>query len=169
MSLKQESGKMQDKFLLRAKLLASKFCYNHFMDNKETITLKAMCVFEKDGKVFVSKGFDKVKKETFYRFLGGHINFFETGEEGIRREIQEELGSKIENLKLIETMENLFTYQGEKGHEIDFLYSGDLVNKKLYTQNPIHVMDTQEFDAEWVSLTDIFKQGIPLYPRYNYQ
>jgi NADH pyrophosphatase NudC (nudix superfamily) len=67
------------------------------MQQEGKIRIKAMCLFYKDGKVLVSKGFDKVKNENFYRVLGGSVNFFETGEAGVRREIQEELLSEVEN------------------------------------------------------------------------
>ena len=141
-----------------------------FMTMKGKITLKAMCIFQKDGQILVSKGFDKVKNETFYRFLGEHINFFESGEKGIRREIQEELKSDIKNLKFIDIVENLFIYQGEKYHEIDFIYSGDLVKKELYNQTSIHIIkETHEFDAEWFPIKDIFTNKIPLYPKFNYK
>ena len=136
---------------------------------KGEIKLKAMCFFENEGKILVSKGFDKVKNENFYRPLGGRIDFFETAEAGIRREIQEELGSEIKNLKLIQTIENLFTYQGNKGHEVVFLFSGDLTKKELYETNPIKITEsTHEFEASWVPIKDILSGEIPLYPKFNY-
>lgn len=129
-----------------------------------------MCLFHNNGKVLVSKGFDRVKNEHFYRVLGGSVNFFETGKAGVRREIQEELHSEIENLKLVDVIENLFTYEGSKGHEIVFLYSGDLSRKELYEQNPIHIIeDTYEFDAEWIATSDVLAGKIPLYPALDYK
>lgn len=129
-----------------------------------------MCLFHRDGKVLVSKGFDSAKKEYFYRVLGGSVNFFETGEVGVRREIREELQSEIDNLKLIDVIENIFTYEGDKGHEIVFLYSGDLSRDELYERNPIHVIeDTYEFDAEWIPTKDILVGTIPLYPAMDYK
>ena len=137
---------------------------------EKQITIKAMCVFHKNGKVLISKHFDKVKNEYFYRVLGGGINFSETSEAGVRREIQEELLSDIENLKLIDVIENIFTFEGNIGHEISFLYQGDLLRKELYSQNPIHIIeDTYEFDAEWVAVNEILTGGIPLYPTFDYK
>lgn len=139
------------------------------MEKEEKIKIKAMCLFHKDGKVLVAKCFDKIKNEHFYRILGGSVNFFETGEAGIRREIQEELSSEIENLKLVDVIENLFTYEGSKGHEIVFLYTGDLARKELYAQNVIHIIeDTYEVDAEWIPVSDILNGKIPLYPALDY-
>lgn len=137
---------------------------------RQKIKIKAMCLLHKNGKVLVSKCFDKVKNEHFYRVLGGSMNFFETSETGVRREIQEELNSEIKNLKFIDVIENLFIYEGDKGHEVVFLYSGDLSRKELYEQNPIHVVDdAHEFDAEWIPIKDILAGEIPLYPALDYK
>jgi ADP-ribose pyrophosphatase YjhB (NUDIX family) len=105
------------------------------------VELKAMCLFRQDEKLLVSKGFDSVKQRNFYRLLGGHVEFGETAEAGIRREIAEELGSEIENLKLLAVIENIFTYEGKESHEIDYLFSGDLGNKALYMQDRIPVSE----------------------------
>src|SRR3989344_4298780 len=138
--------------------------------SKGEVKLKAMCFFERDGKLLVSKGFDTVKREHFYRPLGGHINFFETAEAGIRREIQEELGSEIKSLKHLETIENLFTYQGKKEHEIVFLYSGDLAKEELYETDPIKIVELDhEFEASWVPIKDILSGQIPIYPKFDYK
>ncbi|MEK7158103.1 MAG: NUDIX domain-containing protein [Patescibacteria group bacterium] len=136
----------------------------------EEIRIKAMCLFYHEGKILVSRGYDTVKKEHFFRVLGGTVNFFETAEVGVRREIQEELQSGIEQLEFLEVIENLFIYRGGKGHQITFLYTGTLARKALYEQNPIHIVEeTYEFDAEWVPVDDVLINKIPLYPTANYR
>ncbi len=133
------------------------------------IRIKAMCLFVHDGKILVQKGYDKVKGEYFYRVLGGSLNFFEKIEEGLRREIREELKSELDNLALLDVVENLFVYEGNKGHEIVFLYSGDLSRKELYGQNTIHVIEkTYEIDVEWVPIEKVLNKEIPLYPALDW-
>ncbi len=128
-----------------------------------------MCLFVHDGKILVQKGYDKVKGEYFYRVLGGSLNFFEKIEEGLRREIREELKSELDNLALLDVVENLFVYEGNKGHEIVFLYSGDLSRKELYGQNTIHVIEkTYEIDVEWVPIEKVLNKEIPLYPALDW-
>jgi len=140
------------------------------MNQEEKIVIKALCFFHQDDRILVSKFFDRVKNENFYRILGGGVNFFETGEAGVRREIQEELFSEIENLRLIDIVENIFTYNGKRGHEIVFLYAGDLKRQELYSQNSIHIVEeTYEMDAEWISLEKIINEKIPLYPVFDYK
>ena len=128
-----------------------------------------MCIIEQGGKLLLCKSYDNIKKEIFFRFVGGAVNFGEKSEEALRREIKEELNSEIENLKFISVVENIFTYEGRKKHEICFLFKGDLVNKDLYYKNVISILDHKGFPAEWVSISDILEGKIILYPSFNYK
>ena len=135
-----------------------------------------MCLIVDDGRVLVADG-DTLKSSSrpivpspFYRVLGGSLNFDESAEEGVRREIREELGSEIENLKKIDVIENRFTYADERGHEIVFLFKGTLVRKELHNQSMVHVVDEgYEFDAVWVPIEKLLKGDKPLYPPYEYE
>jgi ADP-ribose pyrophosphatase YjhB (NUDIX family) len=137
------------------------------MDQKPRV--KVMCVFLHNGRTLASKAFDKTKNEKFGRLLGGSLELRETTEEGIRREIREELGCEIENLTLLKVAENLFTYEGNQGHDIVFVFKGDLANKELYEKEIIRIVEPYaEFDAEWISTSDILEGKIPLYPAMDY-
>jgi 8-oxo-dGTP pyrophosphatase MutT (NUDIX family) len=52
----------------------------------------ALAVIRRDDRILVFEAHDSVKDETFYRLLGGGIEFGDRGEEAIRRELVEELG-----------------------------------------------------------------------------
>lgn len=133
------------------------------------IKIKAMCLFTRDGKTLASKGRDTVKGEDFYRVLGGHVEFFETAEEGIRREIREELNSEIENLKFLDVVENRFIYEGNKWHELVFLYSGDLSRKELYEEKLIRIVEeTHELDAVWIPIQSVLSGEVHFYPTFDY-
>jgi len=128
-----------------------------------------MCVIAHKGRILTSIGHDNVRNEDFYRLLGGSLHFGETAEQGVRREMREELHSEIEDLKLLTVIENIFIYNGEPGHEIVFLFWGELANKGIYEQEKIHIVeDNYEFDAVWISTADISEQKIRLYPEFNY-
>ena len=133
------------------------------------IVVKALCIIEQGRKLLLCKSYDNVKKEIFFRFVGGTVNFGEKSEEALRREIREELNSEIENLKFITVIENIFTYEGRKKHEICFLYKGDLARKDLYYKNVIPILDHKGFPAEWVSISDILGGKVMLYPSFNYK
>jgi ADP-ribose pyrophosphatase YjhB (NUDIX family) len=141
---------------------------NNFRDKK--IIIKAMCLFEHEGKLLLNIGYDKVKDERFFRIIGGSVNFGEKTEEAIRREVREELDCEIENLKFLTVIENIFQYEGKNMHEISFIYKGDLSDKRIYEQESIHYIKINEkFDAEWVPISNILTKKIKLYPTFDYQ
>jgi len=137
----------------------------------KNIAIKAMCLIRDDTRLFISKGYDKVTKKYFYRFLGGGVSFGEMAEDAIRREIKEETGSNIENLKFLTVIENVFTYEGEKGHEITFLYQGDLEDKNLYNIKYFRILDEDEDDlpVEWIPISDVLEKKVILYPSFDYK
>lgn len=139
------------------------------MQSSNKPRVKVMCVINHNGKTLVSKGYDKHKDETFYRLLGGSLELTETLENGIKREVREELKCEIESLEFVKYVENIFTYEGMPGHDIVFIYKGDLSNKDLYEKEKIHIVEPYgEFDAEWVSIDDILSKKAILYPALDY-
>jgi ADP-ribose pyrophosphatase YjhB (NUDIX family) len=78
------------------------------------------------------RGRDEKKGETFFRLLGGTIEFGERGAEAIRRELREELASEIEVNVLVATIENHFTWEGNVGHEIILVFECSLNDANLY-------------------------------------
>lgn len=73
----------------------------------------ALCIFHHRGKILVNEFVDPVKGLTLFRPLGGGIEFGERSADAIVREIREELGQPISDLRLIGTLESIFTYLGK--------------------------------------------------------
>ena len=136
---------------------------------EKEIRVKAMCLIEHKGKLLLCKGHDHVKKETFFCVIGGGVNFGEKAEDAIRREMKEELGCDMENLHFLTVIENVFTYEGERGHEITFLYKGDLSNKDIYKKDFIPLLDQDDFPAYWIPISDILEEKIIFYPSFDYK
>jgi 8-oxo-dGTP pyrophosphatase MutT (NUDIX family) len=125
----------------------------------------ALCVFLHEGKILVGDGFDEIKQQAFGRPLGGTIEFGELSHKTIVREIREELGAEITNVHYLGILENIFTYNGEFGHEIVFIYRGDFVDPILYHRSPIDGIENgNPIRAIWVPLTDFAHGHLPLYP-----
>jgi ADP-ribose pyrophosphatase YjhB (NUDIX family) len=125
----------------------------------------ALAIIEKDGYILASKGVDNVTKEIFYRLLGGGIEFGELSSEAVKREFVEELNAVILNEKFLCIAENIFEYNGEKGHEITFIYKADFQDESLYSQKSIKRIDHDSEFADWVSVDEIKKGNIIIYPR----
>jgi len=78
-------------------------------------------VLHRDHLLFAA-GYDEVKQQTFYRALGGAIEFGESASDAVVRELAEETGRRIELCAALGVVENRFTYRGAPGHEIVFEY-----------------------------------------------
>ncbi|HSL29014.1 MAG TPA: NUDIX domain-containing protein [Anaerolineales bacterium] len=128
----------------------------------------AICVFRKGNRILVSEGYNRVKDEYFYRPLGGGIEFGEHSADTICREVLEEvnLQAKRESLKYLGTLENIFQFNGETGHEIVFVYDGILEEPSVYEQRlvPGREANGEEIRAVWKSLDEFENQGLILYP-----
>ncbi|MFA6417137.1 MAG: NUDIX hydrolase [Patescibacteria group bacterium] len=115
----------------------------------------AVALIRQGNKILVSPGHDDIKGTDFYRLLGGGIEFGETSEQAIKREIHEELNAELENLKLLEVAENIFIYNNQAGHEIAFIYEAEFVDKSLYQQDSFKIIDGgEEFEAIWVEINE---------------
>ena len=102
------------------------------MDKFKEIRPIALGLAIKNNKLLVSEGFDKVKNETFYRCLGGGIEFLEKGKEALKREFLEEINVDIIVKDFLGISENIFTYQGKKAHELILFYSIEIQIKLNY-------------------------------------
>ena len=115
----------------------------------------------KDNKLPVSEGFDKIKNQTFYRCLGGGIEFLEKSTDALKREFKEEINVDIVVKKFLGVSENIFTYQGKDAHELVFYYNIDILDKD-YKDEYINTDDNGK--AVWINI-DEFKNGNKiLYP-----
>ncbi len=125
-----------------------------------------ICVFRKDDSVFVGELYDSSKDEIFYRPLGGTIEFGEPAREALKRELQEEIGAEVTNLRYLGVLENLFTHEGKLGHEIVLTYEGDFVDKSFYEADavPAQEEDGVRFIARWKPLREFREGKAPLYP-----
>jgi len=87
------------------------------MKNKK-IDVLVRAIIETDGKILVCKE----KKGKYCFFPGGHVEFGESAEKALAREIKEELGLKVKNCSFIGGSEHLFTEKGKKYHEINLAF-----------------------------------------------
>jgi len=99
----------------------------------------AICLFRNRGRILVSEGFDTVKQSYYYRPLGGGIEYGESSKAAVLREIQEELDAQIENIQSVGVIENIFTYEGEQGHEIVFVFDAEFPTNRFINSTKLMV------------------------------
>ena len=130
------------------------------------IRAKVVCVFRNGNRILVGDAYDPTKQELFYCPPGGRIEFGETSETALRREMREELGTEIENPELLGVFENLFTFDGHRGHEIVFVYNAELADRSLYSLDQFKGQESngQSFNAIWLNLDTIGPDTPPVYP-----
>ncbi len=133
------------------------------MDKFQVIRPVVLGIAKRDNKILVSEGYDKVKDQTFYRCLGGGIEFFETSQDALRREFKEEIGLDIEIEDYCGISENIFTFQGKRGHELVLLYNIKIKEEDYKDIYPM-IDDDGEAEAIWMDIDDFKNRKKILYP-----
>jgi 8-oxo-dGTP pyrophosphatase MutT (NUDIX family) len=127
----------------------------------------AICLFRHKDRILVAEGYDPVKKEAFYRPLGGGIEFGEYSEQTIHRELMEEIGAEVRELRYLGTLENVYIFNGTPGHEIVQVFDGSLIDVGLYDQTVIvgQEVDIEDtFRAVWKRIDEFGEGKAILYP-----
>ena len=125
----------------------------------------ALGVIRVDDELLVFRGYDRSKNQTYYRPLGGTIEFGEHSEAAVRRELREELNVSVVLTRLLGVIENAFTVNGEPGHEIDFIYEVSVADIDRLRAGPIVAVeaDGSPITCLWRPIA-AFTSSEPLYP-----
>lgn len=120
----------------------------------------------RDGdEIFVFEGHDPHKGETFYRPLGGTIEFGERAADAVKRELSEEVGVTVSDATLLTVIENIFDWQGQSAHEIVFVFEVTLADpERLRSVDLIaYEANGELIKCMWKPLAE-FRRGARLYP-----
>ena len=130
------------------------------------VRVVALCVIWRGAALLVSEGFDPVKQETFYRPLGGGVEFGERGIDAAARELREELAAEVIDLRYLGMLENIFTFSGQPGHEICLIYDGRFADPARYDADAMtgNEEGDGEFRVVWKPLSAFDEGTVPLYP-----
>jgi ADP-ribose pyrophosphatase YjhB (NUDIX family) len=125
----------------------------------------ALGVIRDGDEIFVFEGRDHEKRETFYRPLGGTIEFGERAVDAVRRELAEEIDATVTGADLLGVLENTFTYQGQPGHEIDFVFEVTVSDLSRLRDGTVaaYEADGSAITCVWKPLAD-FRERARLYP-----
>jgi 8-oxo-dGTP pyrophosphatase MutT (NUDIX family) len=102
---------------------------------------------------------------TYYRPIGGTIEFGERSNETLIREFREELGVEVVIRRYISCIENIYQIDENVGHEITQIYLVDFKDKNSYQNEYFTVVEQNKITrAKWVSKEEIFSGDKVLYP-----
>lgn len=135
--------------------------------NSEAIRPLSLAIIKNHkNQILVSPGYDEKKGESFYRLLGGGIEFGESSLAALRREFKEELNVELVDCHLLQVVENIFSFNGLLGHELDFIYEAKFLNPADYLRDNFSILDSQdEGRAIWLDLED--KDNKIIYPNIS--
>ena len=133
------------------------------MDKYTEIRPIALGLAIKNNKLLVEEKFDKVKNQTFYRCLGGGIEFLEKSSDALKREFKEEINTDIVVKDFLGISENIFTFNGKNAHELVLYY--DISIPDEYYKNEYTVIDDHgESKAKWIDIDEFKNRKKILYP-----
>ena len=122
-------------------------------------------IFQHEGRLLVFEGYDPIRGLTFYRPLGGGIEFGEYGHQALAREMREEIGAEITDVRYLGVIENIFTHAGKQGHEIVLVYAARFIDPAFYQQSALAGAEDNgtPIMVSWKPLAD-FENGAFLVP-----
>lgn len=115
----------------------------------------------------LAEGFDPAKNEKYLSPVGGGIDVGEKSRDAAIREVKEELGEEVDQLKLLGVIENIFMFNGQEGHEIVFIYEAKFKDSDIYQKHVLPGIETSghRFEARWYDLKHIKSRETPVYPQ----
>jgi len=124
-------------------------------------------VRRRGGEILLAEHYDPTEAYTFYRPIGGGIEFGEHSRDAVRREFREELEVELTDVREVGTYERTFSFDGTDGHEIWRLYEGDIVENWPYELDRFQAEEPEHgetFEVVWKEPDAFTERDEVLYP-----
>jgi ADP-ribose pyrophosphatase len=104
--------------------------------------------------------------DDFYAFPGGRVEMFESTEDTVIREMNEELGIDVKVNRLLWISEHFFDHKENKYHEICFYYLIECSDTSHLNRGDIFYITEgkNEFEFRWIDVKAMHKERV--YPTF---
>ena len=127
--------------------------------------LALVLVRRDDGAILAAPGFDHVKKQRFYRPLGGGIEFGERAEDAARRELQRRARSGADGPAAPGHVREPVHLPGPAGPRADLALRARFTDRALYERDVVIADEGgSKFEVHWVPFETFQRGEAPLYP-----
>jgi ADP-ribose pyrophosphatase YjhB (NUDIX family) len=125
----------------------------------------AAAVIRDADRILVWEDYDPSTGETVAVPLAGGIEFGETGEQAIARELGEEIGANPRRIRFLGLLEDIYEWAGKKRHELYLIYQVDLEDQDAFEGKELTVTepDGTSYVARWRPLSE-FRGSARLVP-----
>jgi len=129
---------------------------NRSTTEQRKVRVKVVCVLHSGGRTLWVEVDDSVPGQRWLLPPGGGLEFGETLEAAVRREIGEELGIEIATPRLLGHSENIFEFKGQMEHELVFVFAAEAPPGWPTAFDPIIIDDSGGREvAHWLSAAEL--------------
>jgi 8-oxo-dGTP diphosphatase len=122
----------------------------------ECFEVISRALIKKDDKILLCRSITR----DYYFFPGGHVELGEISSDALVREMREERGSNIKNLKFIGLIENIYKEKENTKYEINIVFDAEEENHEIETITKEDHIEFEFMTIEEVKEADI--RPVPL-------
>jgi ADP-ribose pyrophosphatase YjhB (NUDIX family) len=131
----------------------------------DRVRVLALGVFRREDQILCAPVHSDDGTILGWRPLGGAVAFGERAADALAREIREETGQEIADIRPLGVLENLFTHEGAAGHEVIFVFDARFTRPEIYAADALAFTEAGHAgEAKWIALAKARAGRIRLYP-----